>query len=265
MSTADVEGPEWSARAAAWAEHWGRLAAPAREAIVEVAQVGSGTRLLDVGCGTGELVALAAQRGAEVAGIDAAAGMLAVARSRVPGADLREGPVEALPWPDGAFDVVTAVNALQFAADPAAALREAARVVAPGGRLAVCTWGPPATRDLAVVMAALGDLEPPARGGEAQDDQAPPPPALGTPGVADDLLRAAGLDVVHATDVDVPYAVADLPTLQRALVDGAGVATAAHPEAVRAALAPAAAPFRRPDGTFRFAGTFRLVVGRRPA
>ena len=116
-TTAGTEGPEWSARAAGWAEQWGAFAAPAREALAEAAGIGPGTRVLDIGCGSGELCALAAGRGAEVAGIDAAEGMIEIARRRVPGADLRVGPMEQLPWEDGAFDVATAVNALQFAAD----------------------------------------------------------------------------------------------------------------------------------------------------
>jgi SAM-dependent methyltransferase len=151
-TTAGTEGPEWSARAAGWAEQWGAFAAPAREALAEAAGIGPGTRVLDIGCGSGELCALAAERGAEVAGIDAAEGMIEIARRRVPGADLRVGPMEQLPWHDDTFDVATAVNALQFAADYVDALAEAARVVRPGGAVAICNWGPLEHRDLFAVM-----------------------------------------------------------------------------------------------------------------
>ena len=58
-------------------------------------EVGAGTRLLDAGCGAGLALALAAQRGAVVTGLDASAGLLAVARERLPEADLREGDLEA--------------------------------------------------------------------------------------------------------------------------------------------------------------------------
>ena len=140
MSTAPVEGPDWSARAAAWVEHWARPAEPARRAVADAAGIGPGVRVLDVGCGSGELCALAAARGAKVSGIDAAEGMIELARRTVPEADLRVGAIEQLPWPDGAFDVVTAFNALQFAADFRVALQDAVRVVRRGGLVAICNW-----------------------------------------------------------------------------------------------------------------------------
>jgi SAM-dependent methyltransferase len=214
-STAAVEGPEWSARADAWVELWAGLAAPAREAVATAAAIGPGARVLDVACGSGEFCALAAGRGAEVSGIDAAEGMIAIARRRLPGADLRVGPMESLPWADGTFDAVTAFNALQFAADFVTALREAARVARPGGRVAVCNWGRTEDRELSPILRALGELLPPA-------PDSPPAPAVGEAGVLEELARAAGLAPGRAGEVETPYEVADLATLERALVVGAG-------------------------------------------
>jgi 2-polyprenyl-3-methyl-5-hydroxy-6-metoxy-1,4-benzoquinol methylase len=94
-TTAPTEGPDWSAKAVAWAELWARLADPAREAIARTTAIGAGTRVLDVGCGSGEFCGLAAARGATVSGIDAADGMIEIARRVVPGADLRVGPMSA--------------------------------------------------------------------------------------------------------------------------------------------------------------------------
>jgi SAM-dependent methyltransferase len=260
-STAPVEGPEWGARAEAWAEHWARLAEPARRAVADALALAPGTRLLDVGCGSGEFCELAAARGAEVSGIDAAQGMLAVARRRVPAADLRAGPMERLPWPDGAFDAVAAFNALQFAADFRAALAEAARVARSGGHVAICNWSRREDSQLTAVLGRLGELQPPgpATGG-------PPPPAVREPGVLERQCRAAGLDPVAAAEVDVPYEAPDDVTLERAIVDGAGYGAAVEHvgrDAVRAALHEAAAPFRRPDGSYRFESRFRYVVARR--
>jgi SAM-dependent methyltransferase len=235
-STAATEGPDWGARADAWVEHWARLAGPARLAVADAAGVGAGMRVLDVGCGTGEFCALAAERGAEVSGIDAAEGMVVIARRRLPGADLRVGPMEALPWPDDAFDAVTAFNAFQFAATFDSAVAEAARVTRPAGTIAVCSWGEPG--DLAAVYAALAP--------DPDDDPSPAAP----------LEDRVGLPVVTAADVDVPYESPDLATLERAIVDGAGF------EASRAAIAAAAAPFRRADGSYRFENRFRYVLAR---
>lgn len=65
---------------------------------------------------------LASQRGAEVCGVDAAGSLLGIARERVVGGDFRLGDLEALPFPDGTFDVATGFNSFQFAATPVAAL-----------------------------------------------------------------------------------------------------------------------------------------------
>jgi SAM-dependent methyltransferase len=264
MSTAAVEGPDWSSRAAAWAEHWARLAEPARRAVADAAAIGPGTRVLDIGCGSGELCLLAAERGADVSGIDAAAGMVELARRRVPRADLRVGPMETLPWSDGTFDVVTAFNSFQFAASFAVALREGARVARPGGVVAICNWGRREDRDLFAVYDALGDLEPPA----PEPEPAEPRPAVGDPGVLTALARAAGLEPAREVEVEVPYESPDLATLERAVVDGTGFHSAvehAGAGAVRAALQAAAAPFRRSDGSYRFENRFRYLIAHAPA
>jgi SAM-dependent methyltransferase len=249
-TTAGTEGPEWSARAAGWAEQWGGFAAPAREALVAAAGIGPGMRVLDIGCGSGELCALIAERGAEAAGIDAAEGMIEIARRRLPGADLRVGPMEQLPFQDGAFDVATAVNSLQFAADYVDALREAARVVKPDGVVAVCNWGPPAHRELFAIMDVL--REGPSAAG----------PVIGDPGELERRARLAGLEPREAREVDVPFEAPDQAALERAfMVDAAGDALERLGEAeVRRRVAQAAEPFRRPDGSYRFENRFRYLI-----
>jgi len=213
----------------AWADYWGGLSRPAIEAIVEAAGVGAGTRLLDVGCGSGELCALAAGRGASVAGIDADAAMIELARRRVPGADLRVGRLELLPWDDGAFDLVIGVNAFQFAADMVAALAEAGRVTRPGGLVAVCNWS--ARR-------------------EVFDVTGPPAPnPLREPGGIEGLARRAGLRPGEAREVDVPFVAPDEETLVRAFAADD-----------REISAEAAERHRRPDGSYRFENTFRYVL-----
>jgi ubiquinone/menaquinone biosynthesis C-methylase UbiE len=108
--------------------------------------------VLDVACGSGEFCELAAARGAQVSGIDAASGLVEIAKRRLPDADLRVGPIARLPWRDENFDLVTGFNAFQFAADFVAALTEAGRATRRGGRVAICNWGRiedlPGPRDL---------------------------------------------------------------------------------------------------------------------
>ncbi len=80
---------------------------------------------------------MARERGAIVSGCDISEPMLAIARERLPGAELKLGDLESLPFPDDSFDVVLAVNSLQFAPEPAKAARELTRV---GSRIAVVVW-----------------------------------------------------------------------------------------------------------------------------
>lgn len=102
-----------------------------------------GDRVLDVACGTGALARVAAERVApprRVVGVDPDVGMLAVASQRAPGIAWREGSAEALPFPDGAFDVVFCQFGIMFFSDPARGVQEMLRVLAPGGRLVLAVW-----------------------------------------------------------------------------------------------------------------------------
>src|SRR5436305_1637537 len=135
VGTAELQGRLWSVNAADWAERHERNTEPAYIAALDALGVGEGTRLLDVGCGAGWALRLAADRGADVTGLDAAPGLLEYARRRVPGATLVQGELQTLPFADRAFDAVTGFNSFQYAADPVAALCEARRVTARGGRV----------------------------------------------------------------------------------------------------------------------------------
>src|SRR3954469_19731730 len=108
-----------------------RMNAAAWETVAGVVGIGPGVSVLDVGCGTGRFCAFAAERGAAVHGIDVDAARLEQALERVPGADLRLGWLEDLPWPDAAFDVVTGFNTFQYALDIELALAQARRVTRP--------------------------------------------------------------------------------------------------------------------------------------
>ena len=109
-----------------------RRAAPA-------ARRGGRHRVLDIACGSGLAVELAAARGATVAGLDASARLIAVARDRSPQADLQVGDMHALPWADDTFDVVTSFRGIWGTTPDAVA--EARRVLRPGGRLGLTVWG----------------------------------------------------------------------------------------------------------------------------
>lgn len=110
--------------------------------IFELAGGIRGKAILDAGCGDGALAAAFAQQGAlHVAGCDTDPRMLARARDRAASnqlaIDLSAASIQALPFPDNSFDVVSCITVLTFIADMDAAIRELARVLRPGGRLIV--------------------------------------------------------------------------------------------------------------------------------
>ena len=106
--------------------------------------------MLDVATGTGSVaLELVRKHGCSVVGIDRSPEMLAVARGRVAArglearVELHEGRAEALPFPDGTFEALTVTYLLRYVDDPAATIRELARVVRPGGTMAMLDFGVP--------------------------------------------------------------------------------------------------------------------------
>lgn len=109
-----------------------------RRFLVSQVDVGSSDTVLDVATGTGAVAReLLTRKSCEVVGLDQSPEMLAVARQRLPPAvRLVEGTAESLPFPDDSFDALTFTYLLRYVSDPAATLRELARVVRPGGTVA---------------------------------------------------------------------------------------------------------------------------------
>lgn len=104
---------------------------------------------------------IAAARGAQVSGLDAAEALLEIARRRAPQGDFRQGDLEELPFDDDSFDMVTGFNAFQYAGSPAVALAEARRVARPGGTVVIMTWSNPDGMEAASLVAAVRPLMPP--------------------------------------------------------------------------------------------------------
>jgi ubiquinone/menaquinone biosynthesis C-methylase UbiE len=101
------------------------------------------SRVLDVGCGTGELLMRlrAKYPDAILAGLDPVAEMLAVAKDKLSGKeDMRIGYADSLPWASSSFEVVVSCNMFHYISHPVEALREMARVIRPGGALVLTDW-----------------------------------------------------------------------------------------------------------------------------
>jgi ubiquinone/menaquinone biosynthesis C-methylase UbiE len=126
---------------------------------VLAAEVAGARRVLDLGCADGWLLEVLAAAGAEeTAGIDLSEAELAIARRRpaLARADLRQGRAQELPFPDDSFDAVTSHMALMLMHDVEQVAAEAARVLAPGGRLAVAVGGGPVEGEAMSLFLQLG-------------------------------------------------------------------------------------------------------------
>jgi SAM-dependent methyltransferase len=237
-----------------WGRLWGTLPGewagveeaqlPTYETAIERLGIGDDQRVLDLGCGTGVFLQAAAERGAQVAGLDAAEGLLAVARQRVPGADLQAGDMQALPFADDTFDVVTGFSSFFFADDMTRALREAARVTKPGGTVHLQVFGRPERCSLEAMKHAILPLL-------SLDGDEPPYWRFD---LLEDIARGAGLTPLEAFDDSWAYEFDSEATLLRAMLS-AGSAVAATQqvgrERVEAAILEALAPWRTRGGRYR--------------
>ena len=113
---------------------------PLAGALLAAGPATAGRRVLDLACGTGIVSRLVVDGAAAVTGLDVNPAVLAVATGLEPRVTWVSGDAAALPLPDAAFDVVVCQQGLQFTADPAVALREARRVLAPDGVLGLALW-----------------------------------------------------------------------------------------------------------------------------
>jgi SAM-dependent methyltransferase len=241
----------WSAVADDWGRYWGTFARPVWDPLLSAAGTGPGARVLDVGCGSGELLEHLQDLGVRASGVDPAARMVELARARAAGADVRRGDVEHLPFDDAAFDAVLAVNAVQFADDLDDALAEIARVLVPGGVVGLAGWAERSRNDLDAVNVALA---------EADDEDPPEDGPLRLPGGLDGLLAEAGWEILDSGIVPAAWTARDADDLVRGILFGEGEATIADLAPV---VVEAAAPFRLPDGGYRLLNAFRWAVARR--
>ncbi|MBB4782251.1 SAM-dependent methyltransferase [Streptomyces rapamycinicus] len=277
------------ARTRDWAEIQERMLVPLYEAVYERLDVGAGTRLLGLGCGSGLALLIAAARGAAVCGVDKDERRLDLARERLtaagaPGDPARparlglggpESPCVREAAADADFTVVTAFEPLSAlgAGSPGATVAAAASTLVAaaagterGGAVVLAGWGPPercATSGVLRVGARLADpMCAPGYHGEV------PPPARWQLCGRDDLeelAARAGLRPDGSGRVACPFGYADMDSAVRGLLstglfDAAERAT--DPIQVRKEITEALHPHQRADGTVWMPNVFRYLICR---
>jgi SAM-dependent methyltransferase len=256
IGSASAQSELWGPGARAWSEVQEPAQAGLYRAVLDLLRPEPGSSVLDAGCGAGVFAAEAAARGLTVTGIDATPALIELARERVQSARFEVGDLEALPYDDGAFDLVAGFNSFQYAAEPANALREAARVAR--GRVVAVVWGDPAHCEAAGYVKALGSLLP------APPPGTPGPFALSEDGALAKLLAGAGLHPAAEGDVDVAWEYPDVETALRGFLAAGPAIKAidvAGEDAVREAVVAELGPFHRSDGSIRVENRWRYVVG----
>lgn len=206
--------------AEAYDAYMGRYTAALAPMFADIVGVCPPQRALDVGCGPGALTAVLTERlGPQaVAACDISPAFVRHCSARLPGVDVRQASVAALPYPDGSFETVVAQFVLHFVLDPVAAAREMARVVTPDGRIGICVWDSARGMQLLRVFAAAAlhlDEKAP------QDLHVMP---FGRPAQVAELLAEAGLTAVAEETLTVTVTHRDFDEVWAGFQHGIGPA-----------------------------------------
>lgn len=264
----ELERAGWGAKAETYDLLTGRITARFVEPLLDAGGVAAGRAVLDVGTGPGGAARAAAQRGAAATGVDIADEVVALARRRHPGIRFLQADAEDLPFAERSFDAVVSNFVINHLPRPERAIREFARIAAPGGWIALSAWDlPERNRFLGIVVDALRAC------GVADRKE-----AIGGPDpfrFADDdefrgLLGGAGLDAVEIRSVSLTHRIADADELWHGILGGS-VRTAGlvmrQPPATRRRVRAAVdrlAEEHPVDGALAIPACAKIARGRRP-
>ena len=257
MSTKQIQGKLWSVAPTYWSQHFEPCFLPMYKKVLEQVSLTEETLLLDAGCGAGLFSFMAINAGAQVIGIDAAPGLLEVARYRNPDNNFMEEDLEALPFADNSFDIVTGFNSFQYAGDFEKALQEAKRVLKKNGRLVIGIWDKPELSEATQVLKAIGSLLPPPPPGT------PGPFALSEDGAMETIVNKIGMNLIYKTKVGCPLLYTQLPDGIKSFM-GTGPAAAAcdytGEKKVKEIIATALLPFKVTEDFYHLQNQFLVFI-----
>ncbi len=140
---ARYERDTWSRCADSYVETFGGITGETAPLVIEAAEIGSESQVLEIGSGPGHVADQMAKAGAIVTGVDFSSDMVEVAQRSYPEITFQQADAEQLPFEAGSFDAVVANFVVHHLARPELVVAEVNRVLKPGGRFAFVVWGAP--------------------------------------------------------------------------------------------------------------------------
>lgn len=263
----DFEQAGWQRAAAGYHDHFGALTRQTVAPLLDAVGARAGTRLLDVASGPGYAAGAAAERGAEVIGVDFSSEQVAAARRHYPRASFQEGDAEALGFDDDSFEAVVSNFGMLHFPEPERAIAEAHRVLDAGGRFGFTVWSAPEKAiGFGVILGAVqahGDMDAPL----------PPGPSFFRFSEAAECRRClaeAGFVGIEVAEIPMTWTLPSAAALVRAAYEGT-VRTNALLEAqaldaraaIDAAMAAAAQAYATAEGTLQIPMSAVLATARK--
>ncbi len=257
MGSQAIQSKLWGQRVKDWSTIQEPTAIKCYEHALDFLQPKPSDKILDVGCGSGLFVNMAAKTGAEVTGFDATEQLIEEAKARNPSVEFLTGDMEELPFNDNMFDVVCGFNSFQYSANVKNALLEAKRVLKDKGKLIAMIWGDKEDCEAVTYLKALGSLLPPPPPG------APGPFALTENHLLETILEEIGLKILDSTDVDCIWDYPDIETAIKGLLSSGpavrAIENAGYEKAYRNALEDAQ-NYIKTNGQIVYNNKFRIVI-----
>jgi ubiquinone/menaquinone biosynthesis C-methylase UbiE len=257
MQTKDIQGKLWSTAPSDWATFLEPTFIPLYQEVLKHIDLDEEKMILDAGCGSGLFLTMASSTGARVVGIDAAPGLLEITKQRLPGVSLLIEDLEALPFIDGTFDVVTGFNSFHYAGSFQNALAEARRVVKRHGTVVIGIWGKEENCEATAVHKAVGSLLPPPIPGM------PGPFTLSEEGKVEELCASVGLKVMRRISVLCPWKFNNNEELLKGFLSTAPCVKAVEQvgeEKVKETILNSSQPFNIADDVYFMRNSFTFFI-----